>query len=395
MKNGSKIIALDALRGIAAIIVVFHHFMLGFLPQYDGFLPGYDLKNTLIGNPLFFFLNGSAMVVIFFVLSGHVLSRRSFVNPDPAYIIGAVFKRWFRLFPLVLASVLISYVLFSANLYAFGDAAELSTSPWLGAFAYGGRHQGESVSLFSALYQGFFDTFLTGHSSFNTNLWTMKYEFYGSMLTFLASLLFVFFRRWFVCIILVIVVFLLKREPYYAAFLIGVFGTMASLEHLYLNPWMAALLLVLGVYFCGFAIQGGAEVPVGAYSWIEHLHIKAEPGVLMGFFQIIGAFLFLIVFGTQNIVSRQFSGPVSRLLGQISFPLYLVHTLVICSFSSIIYVRMNGAANGVVAAMVVLVFTLIPLVAALAWLDQKWLKIIGDWHFPNKVLEKISPYILK
>eukprot|EP01037_Dinobryon_pediforme_P006270 gene6270-6342_t len=198
--------------GMAAISVVMHHFMLGFLPQYDGILAGYDLKNTLIGNPLFFFINGPAMVVIFFVLSGHVLSRRNFENPDPVYVFGAAFKRWFR----------------------------------------------DSVSFLAAVYQGSLGALLRGTCDFNTNLWTMTYEFYGSMLTFME-------------------------------------------QHSQLS---------------------GAS-SMGAYGWIKFLSIYAKIGLPGPFVQAIGAFQFLIVFGTQNIVSRQFTGVVSKILGQISFPLYL------------------------------------------------------------------------
>ena len=64
------------LRGCAAVLVVLCHFTLAFMPQYIGLTPDVDVTRDLIGSPVFVFLNGTAMVVIFFVLSGYVLAQK-------------------------------------------------------------------------------------------------------------------------------------------------------------------------------------------------------------------------------------------------------------------------------------------------------------------------------
>jgi hypothetical protein len=57
-----KDIPLEAIRGVAALVVVVWHTCLGFFPQFI---------SSWQATPLFVFMNGNAAVQLFFVLSGH------------------------------------------------------------------------------------------------------------------------------------------------------------------------------------------------------------------------------------------------------------------------------------------------------------------------------------
>jgi peptidoglycan/LPS O-acetylase OafA/YrhL len=76
MQVPKKLIELEALRGLAAVVVLFHHFMLGFTPRLHGMLYP-EQPYSLFGTPAFAFVNGSAAVIVFFVLSGSC-SRSAF-----------------------------------------------------------------------------------------------------------------------------------------------------------------------------------------------------------------------------------------------------------------------------------------------------------------------------
>ena len=105
MTTGRKDASLEALRGFAAIVVVFWHSMLAFYPAASGVFD-FPLDQSLAGQPWFGLLNGRAAVGFFFVLSGFVLTRGYFqTNNDIAIARGAV-KRWPRLAVPVLAAVL-------------------------------------------------------------------------------------------------------------------------------------------------------------------------------------------------------------------------------------------------------------------------------------------------
>lgn len=82
--------SLHALRGLAALIVVFDHLWILFFQQYKQFSVGF--------NPF----NGSACVVFFFVLSGLVVGA-SFINQEgqPNHYLTYFLRRFFRMMPLM------------------------------------------------------------------------------------------------------------------------------------------------------------------------------------------------------------------------------------------------------------------------------------------------------
>ena len=92
-----KIIPLEALRGAAALVVVVHHFVLGFLPFYHGILPGTLSDLALAGSSAFVMINGTGAVIVFFVLSGYVLSLKGRRPDAVSAILDTALKRWLRL----------------------------------------------------------------------------------------------------------------------------------------------------------------------------------------------------------------------------------------------------------------------------------------------------------
>ena len=65
-----RIASLEALRGIAALIVVVWHTMLAFAPQTTGIFSQLPPFEAYTGSPFFFLMNGNGAVNVFFVLSG-------------------------------------------------------------------------------------------------------------------------------------------------------------------------------------------------------------------------------------------------------------------------------------------------------------------------------------
>jgi peptidoglycan/LPS O-acetylase OafA/YrhL len=121
--NQNKDVSLEGLRGIAAIIVVFWHSMLGFFPSGAGIFSYFPLDQTLVGKPWFGLLNGNAAIAFFFVLSGFVLTQSYFQKRDDLSIVRGAVKRWPRLAIPVVVAVLMSWGLFALGLYRFADVA--------------------------------------------------------------------------------------------------------------------------------------------------------------------------------------------------------------------------------------------------------------------------------
>jgi peptidoglycan/LPS O-acetylase OafA/YrhL len=118
--------SLDAVRGIAALIVVFHHCLLIFPVWSDVAL--HNVYPTppaaIVGHPPFSLLwNGSAAVNVFFVLSGFVLALL-FLRPNAPGYPAFVVKRICRIYLPYIAVIAIAMLLMTAT--APHNAPELS-----------------------------------------------------------------------------------------------------------------------------------------------------------------------------------------------------------------------------------------------------------------------------
>src|SRR5579859_5537778 len=112
IKATNKIQYLEGIRGVAAMMVVFHHFFLAFYPAYYfGGEPSVSHLGSLEldywRSPLSFLTNGDFMVCIFFVLSGHVLSTSYFKTNNTEILVSSAARRFFRLYiPLAFALII-------------------------------------------------------------------------------------------------------------------------------------------------------------------------------------------------------------------------------------------------------------------------------------------------
>jgi peptidoglycan/LPS O-acetylase OafA/YrhL len=168
-----KDIALEAIRGIAALSVLLWHCCLGFLPEYVGVVAKHDGISSWQGSPFFFLINGTAAVSLFFVLSGYILTRRYFSSGETKMLARGALKRWPRLMGPVLLTVLISYLFFKCGWYFFEQAGAMANTPFLAKFVWNAEKP-FPVSFWSALLQGSFFTFFRGDSFYNSSLWTMQ-----------------------------------------------------------------------------------------------------------------------------------------------------------------------------------------------------------------------------
>jgi peptidoglycan/LPS O-acetylase OafA/YrhL len=372
-----RLIPLEALRGMAAFIVLVHHFFLGFSPLTTGLLDVARDAHSLIGNPLFVFVNGTGAVSFFFTLSGFVLCWSLVRHPQPGKIAQAAIKRWPRLALLVLLSTLISCTLFKLDLYFFDQAAKVSASPWLAEFGYAGWTPAFEASYLSAAIQGI-TTFVTGVVTYNTNLWTMQPEFVGSMVVYgLAhwrvsrlqnghqllgmGLVAVFF-----------LIFLKKLFPF-------VLGVMLCVQLLRVPAksrlWVSGLCMLVGLYALGYMIAADW------YAWVQYLprFWQDRSQTLLHTF---GSLLIIYATMTNEQIFQGLNGRLCQWLGRLSFPLYLVHGLVIYSISSYVFLLSSGSglATHWVLAGTFLITVLVSVLSSLplSVLDEWWVRQVNQ-----------------
>jgi peptidoglycan/LPS O-acetylase OafA/YrhL len=376
MKKSHRETPLEASRGVAAIIVLIHHFFLGFAPLKSGVMPEIRDDFSFIGHWYFILCNGTGAVYFFFVLSGFVLCWGFFKTGDVQKLKIDFLKRFARLLAPVLVTVLVSYLLFHFGLYFFYDASKVSGSPWLATFASAGWTPEFKPSFYKAIVQGV-TTFISGDASYNSNLWTMKPEFIGSIFIFLlgAFISFILSFEYLLVSFMLVSFWALSLYGNLFPFVVGIFVSAFLVKHeLSISLPKALAIIAIGLYLLGYAL------PEKNYLWVSYI---TYPDILVNNIQVIlnslGAALVIFSIMCNLQIYTFLNGRFCNYLGQLSFPLYLVHTLIICSLSSFTFLYLNNQdyPNKVIL-LCVFVLTLAGSIMAatpLIFFDKFWLRL--------------------
>ncbi|KAH6647865.1 acyltransferase family-domain-containing protein [Truncatella angustata] len=321
---------LDGVRGVASLIVFILHW--SHIP-YPAVNSGWGYK----GNTSFWLLPfvriihcGAAMVAVFFVVSGFVLSHRYIqrmhrreYNELAASLTSITWRRAIRLFLPAFVSSLMAFFCacmgiivvphkvngeaFEHSFGAYLEFLDLESNPWD----------------WTAEFFGFY----------NPQLWSIAVEYRGSMVIFLMVLALARTRtaiRLAVEAILIIHSFGHKRWDV-ALFVCGM--TLAELQVILRKPTSGlklrlvnALLiisLIIGLFLSGYPRDGNIQTP--GYRWSKNLWpysaYRRRFWMAIGSILVVGPMIFM-----PSVQSIFMTRPI-RYLGRISFSLYLVHGL--------------------------------------------------------------------
>lgn len=309
--NNPSLRALEALRGYASIIVVLHHFALGFLPDFKA-----RMSEGVPAYTLGWLLNGTGAVYVFFLLSGFVLTLKYFESGDGKALIQAAIKRLPRLWPPAAYGVLLGYLALRFHLNFNTEASALSGSDWLAKFAY--ADQSHDVSAFRAVKESITLFFRYRVLQFNSNLWTMVVEFYGSLLALFAGFALAgFFQRTRPLLIkvgfmlLLLAVNMMIPKGFGWTFTVGA-GLACAYAHGHFLPKAVAIAVgLLGLVLVGSPVSGQS---------------------------MLGAAFIVWSITTPSATPRFLTGRFGRVCGLWSFPLYITHTIGVLTLGSWVYV---------------------------------------------------------
>lgn len=317
--SATRVVFLDGVRGWAALMVVFSHLLPTFLaittPAYRHWY-------------LTFLSDGNFAVYIFFVLSGFALSIGFLQTGNPRIPVELALRRYPRLTLPIFASCALAYALMKLHWF-FNAAASVPahSGDWLATF-YRFEPTLPHFLKFS-LYNVFFDYDIA--KSYNQVLWTMSAEFYGSMLVFLLCLIFPHLRaRWIVLGILAGVM-MVANSPM-LPFVLGLAISLSFESGVRKAHDRGGMALTTSL---------GLILATAAYSTISLKGFPTVHDIVVRDTFPMTVFAAVLVFGISlsATVRGFFANPLSRYLGSISFPLYLTHLLVICSFTSYLFLQ--------------------------------------------------------
>ncbi len=363
MKEAQRVDFLDGLRGIAALQVVGLHYCTAFLPAI-GLLHSIQTSDKsdpwVIHAPAFFVIDGYASVYVFFLISGAALTYSYSSQP---YAIGVgLGRRLVRLGLPMAASILLAAFLFWLFAGAHVVAGEMTGSvSWLAII---GPH---NIGLWSVLKEVTFYSLLTGYTgpqttlwpaylltawhvpstatSFNAPLWTLHFEFYGSLLVLILVAIRSLAGRVFHLAVCFLLLAFLGTHPL-SLFVIG-----HLIAPLLMSPRWHALtrrgpvqIAGIAAFICGVAVSSHS-----GWHWLANLssayttHVGL-PGVL-DLFHTQSLLEAMLLFSGVIMVApaqRALNSQLARWFGRISFSLYLTHFSILLTFTSAVLVDLGG-----------------------------------------------------
>lgn len=336
-----RLLELDSLRGLAALSVVFSHFINVFPQILD---TTYNQNSTLIKllkyTPLHIFWTGHESVVFFFILSGFVLFL-PFLKKDegifyPAYLV----KRVCRIYiPYIIALI---FALSMNYLYYRGGISELSS--WFNLV-------GQSPANPMLIIQHFFLIGSFNNNVYNPVLWSLVYEMRISIVFPIVAFLVIKYN-WKINLMISIILsacglfgndiinkltnsttdYLLTLH-YVSMFIIGALlakNRDEFVKKFSANSRCAKILLLL--------------VAILAYTnyWWTFL-IKPFSGrvfhIVVGndWVTALGVIIFIIIGFSSMKVSNFLNKKPIVLLGKISYSLYLYHAICLVTMINVLY----------------------------------------------------------
>lgn len=356
---------LEAIRGLAALSVIGGHFFGCFAAVTD--------LHGVFGKLFYTSTNGSAAVVVFFVLSGVVLPLSFFRSGGETNIIAvAALNRFPRLALLVFLTVIGSYVVTKIGWNFAREASAISGVEWLGTYGYPASNEHFQPTFAEAFWQATFGTIFQNRSEFNVSLWTMYHELYGSFVTFALAMVFFKAPMRVVAVISVLSVVALqftawRLVPFVAGTALSIF--FYRNQKFTLKPSLSLCFIAAGIVLYGFKPSNAQYWPTSFIPW------GTDDQKAWLIFTLAGMLIIVGVVGNER-VRQAMNAKWLVAVGRYSFAMYAVHMLLISSIASLVYVSV--APFGTVAALIVttLVFAVAMTIAsyALTRLDEWWTK---------------------
>jgi peptidoglycan/LPS O-acetylase OafA/YrhL len=376
---------LDGLRGLAAIVVLLAHYVLAFQPaMYFGTVVNANASRFtgalwIAQTPLIALFSPQFGVAIFFVLSGFVLAAS--VSRKPAPLVELAVRRWIRLSGPALLTTLFIWLWLTSGWHPDLVLAAINHSDWLAMNFTWIAWQTNDLPL--AAFQAVFDVYARNRHWWNTSLWTLQIELWGSLALFAV---YIVTRRWpaprsWRLLAAVMVGWLAWRSDY-AGFAIGaaLFEVQPDIARFAnanrILAWVVGpLLLTAALLLGGAPIYGTVWSPyIPILSWLAAY--TSDP--IIALHRLGGALMVasvLVWIPLQRLLATR----VVNYLGRVSFMLYLCHVSLICSLGAWLVLRLSPLVGYEVACLLALpIFMAVVLVVAglgTHWLDAPCIRL--------------------
>lgn len=267
---------------------------------------------------------------LFIILSSYVLTFRFFKCYSYELIISGAFRRYFRLLPLVLLSIILGFLLSYYSLF-FNKYIGLYSGDGTGSYFFTAEPKIPDL-----LLSAFITSFTTGFSPYNLISGSIRWLFIGAMIAYCIT--FFFGRiRWRYIIYAVAIILLINTV--YATSVLGLLlsdmkNSKSNLFKPLQNSIILFLLLIMGLFLGSYPVSLNA-IESSIYKPLM-IPINNPPNL----YYTLGSFFILFALVNSDLLQKLLTFRVFTFLGQISYPLFLFHFIALCSFSSFIFLKL-------------------------------------------------------
>ncbi|WP_379970588.1 acyltransferase family protein [Ectobacillus sp. sgz5001026] len=378
MQNKNRLVELDSLRGLASLTVVMGHFTgvysILLTTQYLGFK---NIIEWLKFTPLHIVYAGHEAVLLFFILSGFVLTL-PFLHRKQQKFIPFMIKRIFRIYTPIIVMVLIAVI---AKKYFYDNLGFKGLSDWINL------KWSDPIS-FKMIFQHVTLIFQPDFEyGLNPVLWSLSHEVrVYFILPFLVPLILKlnWKTNFVICGVLLIIGALINKVThiylfgfditvmYIPAFIIGIM--LAKYRDIIKEFYIKRLNISFKIALILVAVL------LYTYTWlfpnlkILHNTIFNEGSIM------IGASLFIVIALSSKNVSSFLSKPILVFFGKISYSLYLYHFVVLLSFLYILY-------NTISTWMILIIAFCVSLIVS--YLSYKYIETPSN-QLARRIVSKLS-----
>lgn len=368
MKQAVKLDYLDGLKVLSCLMIFNFHFINFFYPGAYSLVPEHfhthSLEYIFGSTPLNILAGGKFGVRIFMTLSGFFVGYRFFLTGEKKSLKTGVVKKYFRLIlPIVVVNILI-FVLMSLGAYKNHEASLLA-----GSEIFVGNYNTFTPGILGALKEAFWGCFVTGENQYNGPLWFIYYEFFGTLLIAAILSLLGESRARYIVYAVAAVIFIRSD---FLPFILGTvvcdltYQTPKWLQGLSEKKWLMALMLLGGLFL-------GSFPPIG----------ERMEGTMYQFFPL-KIILFYNVGASMVIYALlHLKGPAKLLsfkpfvwFNQFTYGFYLLHFMILCTFSCGFYLALCDKMNYHVLALLNFVISFV-LTTVLSYLMNRFVEKPG------------------
>ena len=310
----------DAVRGLAALLVVVCHTLAALVPvSVFGIAFGEKQTSFMHYPPMSLLSAGHFAVCLFFVLSGYVLSKANMTTGiNSRNFFAMCLKRPIRLGGVVWVTAVLGFLLLHFGLFKNQTVASLTGSAWLTQFWPAPINL---MSFLSMLARGPFQNM----AAFNPPLWTIALELYGSLLIFGLLYVFSFIKHANARVFILVALFAALARTPYCTFIAGMLITMITRVQVSAAAQYALLLIAIF----------GACYP--CYLQPKMPYLPQLP-LLWGGWASLGGIAMVTYLAVAPAQLETFlSKTPFTFLGRVSYGLYGAHFLVLGTLVCLIY----------------------------------------------------------